>query len=215
MSDRSSDPSARSSNKSEAVLDFLRSARRSTYTTVAGRPSNYFTDLDEYFLGHLSGDTFDPDIAQARRRWLQESVAGEILSHARTQSVSRLVFVEKQDAGPIGMLSVMNLILHATGLDACVLRPRKRLLVSSVKGRPILAGERMMIVSDVATTGSTILHVARRVRELGGVPVAAYVLHDRGEGALEALSMEGINLRAHVDELAEREAEIDTGIVNG
>lgn len=54
------------------------------------------------------------------------------------------------------------------------------------------AGERVLLVDDVLTSGGSILRAAQAVRELGGVVAGAIVLVDREEGGREKLLEEGI-----------------------
>jgi len=65
-------------------------------------------------------------------------------------------------------------------------------------------------VSDVATTGRTMLDAVRVVRDSGVNVVAAAVLYDREEGALNDLKRAGIKL---VSMLTYQQA-IDTGIMD-
>lgn len=54
------------------------------------------------------------------------------------------------------------------------------------------AGERVLLVDDVLTSGGSILRAAQAVRELGGNVAGAIVLVDREEGGREKLLEEGI-----------------------
>jgi orotate phosphoribosyltransferase len=126
-----------------------------------------------------------------------------IRAAADAHSITRLAFAEKQDNGPVGALALMSLILYISGLEGCVVRPDRRLLPARVKGRPIVPGERLMIIGDVATTGGTISKPAKCLRELGATVPAAFVFLDRCQGATERLRTEGIKLVSfwNVDEL--------------
>ena len=54
--------------------------------------------------------------------------------------------------------------------------------------------DRALILEDVATTGKSILHAVRAVKETGAVVQHAFVVLDRQEGAEAALGAEGVKL---------------------
>ncbi len=213
MSNRTNESFSPGRRDKEMILDFVRSARGSTFTTVAGIPSTSFTDLDEYLLGRVPGDAFQTELAKTRREWLAQRMAKRILDSCARLAIARLAFIEKPDAGPLGAITLLDTLLNLTGLEGCIIRPGKRLHVARVKGRTIQSGERLMIVSDVATTGTTILLAAQTIRQLGGIVVAAYVVYDRGQGAKDYLEKNGIQLVAEIDKELQASAETDLGIV--
>ncbi len=57
-------------------------------------------------------------------------------------------------------------------------------------------GKRVLLVDDVATTGGSLLRGVAAVRGEGGVVDYALVIVDRGQGAAERLSEEGVRLLA-------------------
>jgi len=59
-------------------------------------------------------------------------------------------------------------------------------------------GAKVLVVDDVATTGSSILRAVRVLRHLGVSVERALVVVDRGEGAAEALGKEGVELHSLV-----------------
>ena len=185
----------------------IRTARRSTYTMTAGSPASFFLDADEVYLGR--DDVFQTSDGRAQRAHWVTRLAAHIARQVVGHSISRLAFIEKVDSGPVGMLTWMSLLVQQTGIDACIVRPRKRLLLSSVKGRPVQRGERLMIVTDVATTGLTISLAARRIRLLGGIVPLAYVLYDRGANALDALERESIELVSFLDQETAKKLEAE------
>jgi orotate phosphoribosyltransferase len=83
----------------------------------------------------------------------------------------------------------------------------------------IVEGYKVLLVDDVATTGSSLAAAARAVIDSGGVPVAAMVIVDREQGAREALSSLGIELYRlatlrEILEAAARQGLIDRDTVN-
>lgn len=181
-------------SREETLFDVHRSRRASTYVLSSGAASPDYVDIDGYYLGSEGDHDFDPARAQQRLTELVELVVPAILEAVDRLSITRLAFAEKQDNGPVGALALMGLILYHSGLEGCVVRPDRRLLPARVKGRPVLPGERIMIVGDVATTGGTISKPAKCLRELGATVPAAFVFLDRGQGARERLRVEGVEL---------------------
>ncbi len=68
--------------------------------------------------------------------------------------------------------------------------------LSLVEGE--VAGRRVAIVDDVATTGGSIERAFRALREAGAEPVIALVVVDREQGARERLRRLGLELRSLV-----------------
>jgi orotate phosphoribosyltransferase len=61
-----------------------------------------------------------------------------------------------------------------------------------IEGRAIRAGDRVVIVDDVFTTGGSALKAVQAVRELGAEVVMVLALVDRLRGAAEAFAREGV-----------------------
>jgi orotate phosphoribosyltransferase len=56
-------------------------------------------------------------------------------------------------------------------------------------------GERVVVVEDVTTTGTSVLKAVKAIREAQGVCETVVVVVDRGEGAAKLLEENGIALR--------------------
>ena len=69
----------------------------------------------------------------------------------------------------------------------------------------ISAGERVVLVDDVISTGKTLAACAKYIKDEGAVAMGAFVLIDRREGGGKTLSEIGVNLTAvlPIDKLAE------------
>lgn len=57
-------------------------------------------------------------------------------------------------------------------------------------------GDRILVLEDVSTTGSSVIHAVERLREVGAVVDKAIVFIDRGQGATESLKEIGVDLIA-------------------
>lgn len=175
---------------SQALLEVIKFGLwASTHQTVhAGNAEDYF-DAD-LFLGQPKniGLTID---------WFKEEVQKQKRLSGR---IDRLVFVEK-DEGPVGALTLKDLLSWESKIPSAVVRPRRKGPAMKIKlihpdakstsgtgyesirqnfranGDP----ERIVLVSDVATTGTTILHAVDLISSAGGRVDAAFVLYDREE----------------------------------
>jgi len=183
----------------EMLLDVHRAMRRSSYVLSSGHAGEEYADFDGYYLGGQGDYDFDPGLRRLRLSELVEKIVPQLVEVAQECAVSRLAFPEKRDDGPVGTLAMMDLIVYHSGLEGCIVRPDRRLHIAQVKGRPIVLGERVLIVSDVATYGGTIARPAACLRQLGAVVPAAFVLLDRCQGAKAQLAAEDIVLYSYWD----------------
>ena len=65
-----------------------------------------------------------------------------------------------------------------------------------IEGPPLKAGQRVVIVDDVLTTGGSIIKAVQAVREIGCQVVKAIVLVDRQEGGAQALAQLGVKVES-------------------
>ena len=63
-------------------------------------------------------------------------------------------------------------------------------------GGETLAGKRVVLIDDVATSGGSILQAVDEIEAAGGIMTDAIVILDREEGATKRLAARGINLHA-------------------
>lgn len=63
---------------------------------------------------------------------------------------------------------------------------------------PFVAGDRVVVVEDVITTGGSALKAVEAVRAAGGIVTGVLALVDREEGGREALEAAGLAVRALV-----------------
>ncbi len=151
-----------------------------------GKLSDYF-DAD-LFLS-------DPKNIDLVLRWFVPELESRRKAVGR---IDRLVFVEKEE-GPVGALTLKDICTWKTRIPSAVVRPSRRGPAMRVKTlhdelwlRPTanykakklpfeanFGPERVILVSDVSTTGTTIINAVKRIKKSGGEVDAAFVLYDR------------------------------------
>jgi len=168
--------------------------RRSVHEKVhASGETSYYFDTD-VFLG------LPANIGKASY-WLVRVV--EQLQH-EFGKLDRLCFIDKAE-GPVGAVTLRDLASWQTNIPAITVRLRGDFITSDlrIKGMQaagasginvLRAGERVLVVSDVATSGGTILDAVKIITDAGGTVSAAVALFDREEGALANLHDAGVKL---------------------
>jgi orotate phosphoribosyltransferase len=169
--------------------------KSSEYEAVhAGRIPDYF-DADLFLC--------DPKQIEGVVRWFKEELERQ---RELGVTIDRLAFIEKRE-GPVGALTLKDLLSLETRVPTAILRPRRKGPAPRIKGlswnrQPLIRfdrdgrSERVAIVSDVGTTGTTILEAVDMVEAAGGRVEVALVLYDRTEGAAKALEGRGMSLIA-------------------
>lgn len=169
-----------------------RSARRGHFVLASGRASTLYIDArlttmspdGLNIIGQLGLEALDES------GWNVDSVGGLTLgadpisfavsyASARTDRPLRSFTVRKEAKA------------HGTG--------------NLIEG-PFNAGDRVAIIEDVITTGSSALRAAEAVQAAGGIIAGVLALVDRQEGGKEALESAGFKVRNLVtaDEIIER-----------
>lgn len=97
-------------------------------------------------------------------------------------------------AAPAGALP--QVVRRARPLHAFIVRKdvKQHGTGKAVEGPPLRAGERVVVVDDVITTGGSTIQAIERIREAGAVVARAFCLVDREEGGHEALAKLGVKL---------------------
>jgi orotate phosphoribosyltransferase len=167
--------------------------KNSRYDLVAGGSGTNFFDIDEFSAGRESKD-YKAEDAPNRVEELAQFLTDKINElQDKGIKIERLAFIER-DTGPVGMITYKDFIGAKTRIETCCIRPRKRLLASVLKGRPLNPSEQVALITDVATSGDTILAAVEKIWQLGGVISSAIVIFDRDEGAREYLAQYDIDL---------------------
>jgi orotate phosphoribosyltransferase len=155
--------------------------KRSEWTLSSGKPSNEFINIDEYM--------YNPQKSSELAKRISIKLK-EILAYG--DEFDKLAFIEKPD-GTVGLITLLGSISIDIDMPCIIIRPKKRLQMDTIKGK-VSFGERILIISDIATSGSTIFSAAEILRSRGGKTPYALVVLDRLQGATENLVRKGIKL---------------------
>lgn len=153
---------------------------RGTFTLRSGRVSNYY--LDKYLFSTR------PEVLRQLGVMFGERVRA---LGAAGGAIDRLAGAE---LGGIPLVTAASL---ETGLPCVFVRNAKKDYGTAKQLEGVLnAGERVVIVEDVATTGGQALEAAKVLREAGAVVVAIIATIDREEGARANVEGAGIRFEA-------------------
>ena len=173
------------------LLDLLaqRSAKRGSFTLASGRQSDLYIDCRLTTM-HPEGLSLIGPLGLAaiqRQSWAADAVGGLTLG---ADPVSYAIAYASQLAGtPVRAFTVRKEAkTHGTG--------------KLIEGA-FLAGDRVVVIEDVITTGGSALKAVAAIRAAGGVVLGVLAVVDREEGGREAIEAEGLA----VDSLA-RASEI-------
>ena len=152
---------------------------------ASGFRSEFHKDLD--FI------TIDADLAKKDN--IANYYVDKINDIKKGLSIDKLAFFDKA-YGPIGAIALANSIISKTGIDAVYVRLRRRLNFDQIKG-DLNPGDRVIIISDVLTTGDGILKavdIIKKNHDDVKVPYAV-VFYDRMQAGRERIKRRGIELR--------------------
>lgn len=164
------------------LLDLLaqRSARRGTFTLASGRQSDLYIDCRPTTM-HPEGLSLIGPLglhALGERGWHPDSIGGLTLG---ADPVSYAIAYASQLAGmPTRAFTVRKEAkTHGTG--------------KLIEGA-YLAGDRVVVIEDVITTGGSALKAVEVVRAAGGHVVGVLSVVDREEGGREAVEAAGLEV---------------------
>jgi orotate phosphoribosyltransferase len=144
------------------------------FTLRSGRKSKYY--LDKYLF------ETQPDILRA---------LGDRFARRVTPEVRRLAGAE------LGGIPLVAAASMASGLPSVFIRNQKKDYGTSkqLEGR-LDAGDGVMIVEDIATTGGQVLEAAKVIQSLGGRVLKIVAVIDRQEGARQNIESAGFAFEA-------------------
>ena len=142
--------------------------RMSKWFLVGGEESDYYYDIDK------SSKTLEG--MEKISKWYIDNI-NEI---NKKDGIDGLAFIERDD-GPVGAITKKDLISLRTNIPSFVVRPKRRIWASVVKGTDSsLKGKKVAIISDVATTGKSINNVVEILENYQAKVVAAITILNRG-----------------------------------
>lgn len=158
----------------------LRSARRGTFTLASGRQSDLYIDARLTTMSPDGQATIGP-LALERMRargWMPDSVGGLTLG-----------------ADPVSYAIAHASALAKTPVRAFTVRKEAKTHGTGklIEG-PFQAGDRVVVIEDVITTGGSALKAVAAVRAAGGVVIGVLAVVDREEGGREVLEAEGLEV---------------------
>lgn len=142
---------------------------RGEFTLRSGRKSNVY--LDKYLF-----ETQPEILAELGRRFAAQVAPG-------------ITLIAGAELGGIALAAAAAL---ASGKPFVIVRNRKKDYGTSkpIEGR-VAAGDRVLLVEDVATTGGQVLEAAAALREAGATIDRIVAVIDRQEGARENIQQAG------------------------
>ena len=159
-----------------------RSYRRGKFRLASGAESEFYFNLKPTMMS--------PEGAYLSARALLGKIRGE-----NVDTVGGL------EMGAVPVIACIAALSHEDGKPVKTFFVRKKPkdhgtqdLLEGLAPGETLAGQRVMIVDDVATSGGSIIKAAEVARAAGAIVETALVLVDREEGATEALAKAGIRL---------------------
>lgn len=158
-----------------------RSMRRGRFTLASGRESDLYLNLKPTMM--------DPRGA----RLCAEALLARVPAGAD--------YVGGLEMGAVPVIAAMAALSDARGRPVRTFFVRKtakdhgtREVVEGLADGESLAGKRVLVIDDVATTGGSALKAIEAARAAGAVVTHALVIVDRGEGGGETLAAAGVDL---------------------
>ena len=155
------------------------------FTLASGRQSTHFFDMKPVMM--------DPDCAH---------LLG-VLIHAEIEDIGGVDAVGGLELGAIPLTGIaIAKAGRGSSLRGFLVRKepkgrggRKTGNPPGIEGSSLAAGDRVVLLEDVTTTGGSALQAAARLSEMGCEVAACITILDREEGGAQAFAEAGINLR--------------------
>ena len=157
-----------------------RSARRGSFTLASGKQSSLYIDARLTTMSPEGLSLIGPLGLEAIRNaeWAPDSVGG--LTLGADPIAYAISYASADAASPIRAFTVRKEAKsHGTG--------------KLIEG-PFATGDRVVIVEDVITTGSSAARALETVRAAGGTVLGVFALVDRDEGGRASLERLGVSV---------------------
>jgi orotate phosphoribosyltransferase len=171
-----------SAHDKQALVSMLakRSARRGSFILASGKQSSLYIDARLTTMSPEGLSLIGPLGLEAMRnaQWAADSVGG--LTLGADPIAYAISYASAHGPSPIRAFTVRKEAkTHGTG--------------KLIEG-PFVSGDRVVIVEDVITTGSSAARAIQAVRAAGGTILGVLALVDRDEGGRESLEELGLSV---------------------
>lgn len=158
--------------RSELIRALKKAVKFGDFTLSSGKKSGYY--VDKYIF------ETNPDCLMA---------LGKQISKLIPPGTQKLAGIE---LGSVPLAAVTSVCSH---LPYVIIRKERKEYGTGKKVEgEFAAGERVLLIEDVATTGSGMVRAVKTLRDLGLIVDCAIVAVDREEGAKEKLGKIGVSL---------------------
>lgn len=158
-------------------IEFLRRERtrmivspglgRSSWITVGGDEKDFYYDVDK--------GTSTLEGMHEVSKWYVDNIK----ELQENNKIDYLAFIERED-GPVGAITKKDLISFLSNLPSIIVRPKRRIFYSAIKGEKDISKKNVVVISDVATTGYSIKAANNLIAKRGAKVVAAITIMNRG-----------------------------------
>lgn len=172
--------------------------RKSTWGGSAGLPLQSFFDVDGLFAVDYR---FDADKTATVRRSFVRQIITNLERILQECKIDRVAFIDKGGMGPVGGLWLALTTAFELNFKLLLIRPWKELISARIKGEEPKQDERFLIVTDVITTGRTVVEASNVLQLYGAKAVAVYAITERDdekEAQDKRRELLGDNIEIHV-----------------
>ncbi len=166
----------------------------SEYVARSGIFSRYYFNFDQVYE--------NADIEPQQIREFHDLFIEELNKKLKEIKATHLGLVFPKQ-GPVGVVQLRGVIRERLQVPALIIHIDERLLRNQISFKPphppLVPADRVLLLSDAATSGASIYRAALIVRRFGAQCSHALVLFDRLQGAQEKLSMKDIDLDRLID----------------
>ena len=143
------------------------------FVLASGKESDYYVNMKKAIT--------NPEILKTIAELISEKIEGEDIDKIAGPALG---------AVPIVVASSLN-----TEIPLLMIRKERKGYGTSkqIEGE-LNAGDNVIVVEDVTTTGGSLLKAIKVIKDNGGIVKRAFVVVDREEGAIDAFKNEGIKL---------------------
>lgn len=156
--------------------------RQSNWGSTAGVSLPTYFDIDDLFAVdyRLSVNDQANLTRKAFIRQVESLVEGVIQKHG----IDRVAFIDKGGMGPLGSIWLALITAIELNVKLLLVRPWKELISARIKGEAPQPNEKVLIFTDVVTTGGTVIDVANVLKDYGAKAVATFAIIERDDATI-------------------------------